>query len=267
MMRPTRVGVYCPICQGRAEPLLELSFSERDWLPGTISLASCSECDFAFTSPADPDEYARYYSETTNDLLSQDDPSSEEWERYRTQAGFLSSLLARQEPKRVLDIGCGSGGLLRTLQVLFGQHHYHGVDPNVEVHTTSEGITFGRSWQQLEETFDLIVVSHALEHIVDLEEFSSLRRLLAPSGSLYIEVPDASRYADFPRREYLYYIDRLHINHFTPLSLKRLMGNWGLSVTWSGRHDFQYKDREPYPACCILATSTAVDLPDRKSVV
>jgi Methyltransferase domain len=108
------------------------------------------------------------------------------------------------------------------------------------------------------QTFDLIVLSHTLEHVVNLQEISAIRNLLVPGGFLYIEVPDASRYADFPRREYLYYIDRLHINHFTPASLSHLLKEQGMFLTWVGRHDFQYKDDRLYPACCVLATTSAV---------
>lgn len=257
-MSATRIDARCPICQEETEQMLALEFSEHAWLPHRLSLALCNACDFAFTTPANADSYAKYYAETTNDQLAGDDPSSDGWIRYETQAGFLAPVLARQTPKRVLDMGCGSGGLLHTLQKCFGQHHYHGVDPNAVAQSTPEGISFSPDWPQPEETFDLIIVSHALEHMVDLDTFSRICQFLAPDGVLYIEVPDATRYADFPRREYLYYIDRLHVNHFTSSSLWRLMARWGLSVTWFGQHDFLYKDQGSYPSCCILATAAVM---------
>ena len=248
----------CPICQGGAEPMLNLSFSEKKWLPDEITLAICVSCDFAFTSPADADDYVRYYTANTNDLISSnDEPPREEQLRYYKQASFLQELLDRPAPKHVLDIGCGAGGLLRTLRKQFSQHAYHGTDPNLNLDKGMDGVTLSHDWQGLPKIFDLIVLSHTLEHVVDLEEISAIKELLVPNGFLYAEVPDASRYGEFPRREYLYYIDRLHINHFTPTSLGYLLESRGMSLTWAGQHDFQYKDGELYPACCALFAESA----------
>lgn len=260
MARSMLPEASCPICSAHADGLLELHLAGRRWLPSTIAVASCAACDFAFVCPADAENYANYYAQTTNDLLSVTNPSETEQSRFDTQAGFLSPLLSEAAPKRVLDIGCGSGGLLRTLQRAFPQHSYHGVDPNAVV-GSHQGVSFGCELDDSVQAFDLIVLSHTLEHVVDLVAFSSVLELLAADGSLYIEVADATRYADFPRREYLYYFERLHINHFSTASLEKLLTDWGLVLNWTSFHDFQYKDGQLYPACAILASRQASSIP------
>jgi SAM-dependent methyltransferase len=258
MKRLASPHLRCPICQGSAKPVLDLSFSEKKWLPNEITLALCVCCDFAFTGPADSDDYVRYYTANKNDLISaNDEPPPEERSRYDKQASFMRGLLDQSAPKYVLDIGCGAGGLLRTLRQQFSQHAYHGTDPNLDLDKGMDGIALSHDWHGLPRIFDLIILSHTLEHVVDLEEIFAIRQLLVPGGFLYVEVPDASCYAEFPRREYLYYIDRLHINHFTHTSLGHLLQNKGMSLTWVGRHDFQYKDGGLYPACCVLAAEGA----------
>ncbi len=261
MARSMLPEASCPICAAHANGVLELHLAERRWLPSAIAVASCAACDFAFVCPADAENYANYYAETTNDLLSVSNPCETEQRRFDTQAGFLSPLLSEAAPKRVLDIGCGSGGLLHTLQRAFPQHSYHGVDPNAVVGAAPRGVTFSRKLDDSTQPFDLIILSHTLEHVVDLTAFASVLEVLATDGSLYVEVPDASRYADFPRREYLYYFDRLHINHFSMASLEKLLAGWGLALNWSSCHDFPYKDGQLYPARAILASRQAPTVP------
>jgi SAM-dependent methyltransferase len=257
MKRLAAPQLRCPLCQGDAKAVLDLNFAEKPWLPDAITLALCESCDFAFTGPADPADYVRYYGANRNDLISSGDaPPPAEQRRYDQQAAFVQALLDQAAPKQVLDIGCGAGGLLRTLRRKFSQHAYHGTDPNLDLDWGMAGIGVSHDWQGLPQSFDLIILSHTLEHLVDLNQITAIGALLAPGGSLYVEVPDAARYAQFPRRENLYYIDRLHINHFTHRSLARLLEIGGLSVTWAGRHDFQYKDGGLYPACCLLATGS-----------
>ena len=75
--------------------------------------------------------------------------------------------------------------------------------------------------------YDVIILSHTLKPVVDLHSLSVFSHLLSPDGRLYVEVPDALRYIDFTRREYLYSFDRLHINHFTTASLVKMLQQWG----------------------------------------
>ncbi|MFI4938994.1 MAG: class I SAM-dependent methyltransferase [Burkholderiales bacterium] len=251
----------CPLCGGGgAKILLTLSFSERLGLPETVELRLCDCCDFAYISPRDASGYEKYYASTNNDQL--DGRMADAYEislleaaRYQGQVNLLSQLIDQPGPLKVLDIGCGRAGLLRTLQERYPQHQYYGSDPHIkEEACNSTGITFNRSWKAISSKFDLIILSHVMEHILDLGEFSQVTKLLAQTGSLYVEVPDSSRYPDAPRREYLYYIDRLHCNHFTPESLRNILQKYGLTVKLSGTQDFQYKDGNPYPACYAIAS-------------
>ena len=247
----------CPICDAEStKTLLSLCFRDRLGLPEKIALAFCANCNFAYTSPRDPAAYQRYYASTTNDQLGDVyEISTSEAKRYQAQLNAISSLLDQPGTLKVLDIGCGRAGLLRTLQQRYPQHQYHGSDPNCgEEKCDANGIRYNRSWETISLKFALIILSHVLEHIIDLDAFSSIIKLLTADGSFYVELPDSARYADFPRREYLYYIDRLHINHFTSESLAKMLNKWGLVVTRRGNHDFEYKDGNLYPACYAIAS-------------
>ncbi|MCI1016467.1 class I SAM-dependent methyltransferase [Herbaspirillum sp. C7C2] len=252
----------CPLCGTLpAQPLLSLSLSQRAGLPSDITVSVCAACDFAYVAPVDAQAYDRYYAANTNDQMSVHAEISElDARRYVTQADTLAAILGGPEALDVLDVGCGEAGLLRTLVARFPQHRYAGSDPNVKEDAPGgrgahPRIRFNRSWQEIDQQFDVIILSHVLEHIVDLKDFSAIVGKLAPGGKIYIEVPDAAHYASAPRREFCYYFDRLHVNHFSLASLSDVVRSWGLGIRQAGRQDFTYKDGNPFPACYVIGAA------------
>lgn len=110
---------------------------------------------------------------------------------------FLLPLLAsRRFPpagKRVLDVGCGYGGVLAALAEKHPLSRALGLDldPEMVLHGRARcpaGVILeNRDFFALEgETFDLILLRDVLEHIVDVEgALGKAARLLAPGGLVY----------------------------------------------------------------------------------
>jgi len=141
---------------------------------------------------------------------------------------------------RVLDIGCGNGLQLRAF------HQWGavcvGMEPSVQGRCVVEARGFSvyaslDEVQRQEPPFDLITLYHVLEHVPDLNGmFSSIGRLLKPSGRLCVEVPnlhslrarlfsllppawarDDDRYRAFP----------IHLYGFSAASLKTMLARYG----------------------------------------
>jgi predicted TPR repeat methyltransferase len=134
----------------------------------------------------------------------------------RLDIRFLSRVGTGPET-RILDVGCGSGKLLRTLHSI-GYRQLTGIDPFV-----ADDIEIGPGARILKstiETFeqpqDLIMFNHSLEHVPDQE--GTLRRaarLLADGGAITVSIPVVSSEAwrtygvdwvqlDAPRHLYLH---------------------------------------------------------------
>lgn len=100
-------------------------------------------------------------------------------------------------PARVLDYGCGSGAFLMAM-LPFG-HELRGVeyDPTLLRELSERGIPVDDvtslahdSWS---DEFDHITLAHVIEHVDDPQGLlARLHKWLKPSGSLYIEVPNAN---------------------------------------------------------------------------
>ena len=91
---------------------------------------------------------------------------------------------------------------------------------------------------QLNEKFDIIIMSHVLEHVFDIEQFLiSLKNLLTDKGILFIEVPNCSSKSDLERS----IMQSPHLSHFTKKSLESLIRRTNFKIR---RFDVMYLKNE-----------------------
>jgi hypothetical protein len=97
-----------------------------------------------------------------------------------------------------------------------------------------------------------VILSHVAEHIYDLREtLCKCADLMDEGAMLYVEVPDAARYAEFYVDPYRHF-NIEHINHFDEISLS----NWAATANFAKRH-VGYKtspvaDSYVYPAIFMV---------------
>jgi SAM-dependent methyltransferase len=231
----------CPICgRGASDPLRELRFGQRPHLPSAITLHGCADCDFAFTWPRDADAYRAYYAAVANDLTQRHG-------QYRNtrQVEILAELIAAHEVRSVLDFGCGGGGLIHVLAERFPEVAFLGFDVNANFPSGLPNLRFDSALP--EARHDLVILSHVVEHIADLTEISGLFDLVADGGLIYVEMPDPSRYEAFAQPHFGYYVDRLHINHFSQRAFLKLAPAH-FDVVSGGGYPMPYILGEAYPA-------------------
>jgi len=98
-----------------------------------------------------------------------------------------------------------------------------------------------------------VILSHVLEHLQDVSlGLGNAMRLLRTGGILYVEVPDATRYAAClvaPFQDF----NTEHLNHFGPTSLRSLLERMGLEVLLVERKMIEAAPGIPYPAVYGIA--------------
>ncbi len=96
----------------------------------------------------------------------------------------------------ILDFGCGFGQLIIALKNLNLDNVYgYDINREAEDYCKSKNINIFKSLSDISIKFDVIVMSHVLEHIKKDEIIETLKyireNLLKPQGKLFIIVPNA----------------------------------------------------------------------------
>lgn len=255
----------CPVCASTdAQALRTLSLPQPSGspLPDGYRLMACAACDLVFAeTPAPQSAYDLYYQRCakyggptgTGAGLNEAD---------QTRLAQLSQRLRTWLPgpqARVLDLGCGAGGLLAVLQGQ-GLEQVEGLDPDPSAVQAArarglrvrEGLIHEAATRCAGERYDLIVLSHVAEHLRELQSLPALARLLTPKGRLYIEVPNPIGYACGERPPY-YYFDSEHINHFSAQALARLLAPAGLQLLSAEAVQLPLAGGSHYPALAVVA--------------
>lgn len=140
------------------------------------------------------------------------------------------------KPKKVLEVGAGDGSILHYLNEWnFGEELYaleiaqSGVDliKKRNLSRLKETQTFdGYKIPYPDDSFDLIVLAHVLEHVE--HERILIRELKRVAKHIVIEVPKDYRFGVDNRMKH--FLDYGHINMYTPTSLRFLLKSEGLAI-------------------------------------
>lgn len=158
---------------------------------------------------------------------------------------------------KILDMGCGQGGLLDALSEM-GYKDLTGFDISDQCRkvVASKGHTVTLDGSS--HVFDLIILNHVLEHVRNPRILvRQMVQQLAWGGAMYIEVPDALRYHT-PMLDF----NSEHINHFDACSLKKLLESAGLFGGIVQEKTFGLPSGQIYGAIWIMArrSRTAVNM-------
>lgn len=223
--------IQCPICAGSDLHLL----SEQDRYGLRMPVCICKGCGFLLTNPRmDQESYAAFYNSEYRPLYEGEEKPSTRSFRLQNERGerivpFVQRFLSRPPAETlVLEVGCGSGGVLAS----FRRKGYQvkGVDlgdEHLRYGVTEHGLdleTKALCDLELERPPNLIIYSHVMEHILDLPaELAVIREKLADDGLLYIEVPGVKFVQFTYGGDFLRMLQNAHTFHFTLRTLTNLL--------------------------------------------
>ncbi len=173
----------CPICGREREEITRRTVVGNKATP----TYRCGSCDLWFL---DPEAYSGKLYDT--DRLRLPEGAGSE------QRDFSTYLKAARLKKgmRIIDIGCGDGGLLREASKrgisIIGSELYES-EKTRRLRKEGFQIVCGDISQLMLEPFDAVFMSHVIEHLPEPDAFlKQVRRLLKDNGLLYVVTPNYS---------------------------------------------------------------------------
>lgn len=249
----------CLFCGGAVTPWMSSPVDPKSGKKTPYgSMMICASCDVASVYPRpSPGEVVNFYkldryythgrshfeqvSATARDRVL----TKLAWMLDRGQKVTIDLMLSKfDRPGSVCDIGCGSGQWLTK----FIEHGWcaTGVEPDpdstdqlydrgLDVHAgTAEALPAAIVGRQ----FDLVIMSHVLEHCLDpAAALDGAVRLLKPGALLLVEVPnkDCIHFKTFGVGSECYDAPR-HLSFFGPAGLKGIVEQHGLRVEEEYQH-------------------------------
>ncbi len=192
----------CPRCEGDTYLTL-FQAPDRLGIAGTklFHVVECSRCALIRLDPIPSEQELASYYPPDYWWESDGPPSGRLVELYRRFVSmdhlhFVTHGVERSAP--MLDVGCGSGWLVRALRRK-GFRAYGLDESAIMAHPATERYGLPVAQGLLANapfaagTFSAITLFHVLEHVRDpMTILEELRRLLQPSGKLFVQIPNAA---------------------------------------------------------------------------
>ena len=219
------------------------SLSEKDRYGIYLPIAICRHCGLVQATPRMLEEsYNHFYNDGHRKLYVGREHPDEKYLQGRYKAGkdtfeFLSNHL-EIKGKRILEVGCGSGAILKYL-------HDHGASVK-GIDLSREYLEYGKMKYQLDlehinlfdlpddHKFDLIIYSDVLEHVLHPKtHLKKIKTLLKKGGILYIKVPGVKHSQKAYQADFLKSLQNAHVYYFTATTLRNLLSCCGYSKIYS----------------------------------
>lgn len=163
----------------------------------------------------------------------------------------LAAIGAKKD-QSILDVGCGSNpNLLVTLSNI-GFSNLTGSDPFINTEEKSLGKIrlLRREISEIEETYDIVLFNHSLEHVTDpRNDLSALCKVLKIGGVAVVRLPTPSSKAyELYGPDWVQLDAPRHLNLPSRKAMESMIDNAGLSVvrSYDDSTEFQFYGSELY---------------------
>ena len=200
----------CPICNAETQLSYEYNPTTMHKLIDfdTNNIIFCEKCIFGFNPPFKKEDLALYYENyysgklhkhliKRNFKLEEDYTVFSQDMRSLSQISLISNYINFNLNLNILEIGSSTNNFICSLFHANNKSEFFSSDYktlNNKSYIKNVGLISDKVAHNYQEKFDLIVMSHTLEHFQGLEIIESIgtiKKMLKKNGLFFIEVPNA----------------------------------------------------------------------------
>lgn len=230
--------IICPVCDKKNKECI----GEKDRYGLSYTTNICTDCGLVYTNPRmNQASYNEFYNTEYRKLYVGKERATDDFFNAQKNKGekiyayLQKNNLIKNSSSFVLEIGCGAGGILSVFEKK--GHRVKGTDLGkeyiqygIEKHGLDLEIGFLADIT-LEEKPDIIIYSHVVEHILDLNsELQTIKNSISENTIVYIEVPGLKEIHKNYKSNILRYFQNAHTFHFTLETLTNLFSKNGFEL-------------------------------------
>jgi 2-polyprenyl-3-methyl-5-hydroxy-6-metoxy-1,4-benzoquinol methylase len=213
----------CPLC---GSPATAVIFAKQQ-----TDYRVCRDCGFRFATPDRNPNLANTIDEYEEAYLQYLAPDAADRANFDALYRWMTGVTPLQG-KRLLDVGAGSGKLVRYLR---GRGvEAHGIEPSralFDRFLAADGAFTCDTIDRVREAFSIVTAFDVIEHVADPNEFlRGIADVLDADGVFFLSTPDVESLTAsvFGRRWHFYY--PYHLSYFGPRTLARAAERHGLRI-------------------------------------
>jgi len=232
--------VNCCICRGNNFEIL----SKKDRYGLYVPVVICKDCGLIQQNPRmRQEDYNNFYDTEQKKLyLGKNRTTIGYFNKQYTKGENIFKYIQRNldkkiKNKKILEIGASAGGILKYFKEKGNE--VYGCDLNFEytkygrekyelnlIHGTVDDVI-----DRFDNTFDIVIMSHVLEHILNpISDLVKIKNILHKNSYIYIEIPGVNYLTNSYDMDFLKQIQNAHIYYFTLTTLNNLLNKAGYEL-------------------------------------
>jgi 2-polyprenyl-3-methyl-5-hydroxy-6-metoxy-1,4-benzoquinol methylase len=232
--------INCPICNSEKHSFWRKG-EDHNVSHDEFKITSCDDCGFRFTNPIPTEKTIGEYYKSENYISHSSTKKGvinkiyhKVRERAIKQKEQLITSLTNE--KTLLDIGCGTGDFLGYCK----EKNWNaiGLEPDGDARKLAlennkvDAFPLDHLKEIPSSSKEIITMWHVLEHVYNLnQDIKEYYRILKPGGHLVVAVPNCSSHdADHYKENWAALDLPIHLYHFIPKDIDKLMSNHGMKL-------------------------------------